>query len=250
MRTTGSTETVENQPQDPFTTTAWTVVISAVSDSPGAKDALEKLCQTYWYPVYSYIRHRGYGPHDAEDLTQEFFYQVVNMKRLRSPDRTKGRFRAYLLTAVNGLLANDWHAKHAAKRGGGAVIESLDAKSAEERYASEPMGGRSPEDTFDRRWAMTVLEQVHGVLREEFRNSGRPAIFDEAGKFLLAPLEKPGSAGAAENLGMTANALAVTVHRLRHRFRNLLRKEVARTVGDPGEVDDEMKHLLALLNEV
>jgi RNA polymerase sigma-70 factor (ECF subfamily) len=204
--------------QDPFSVTAWTVVMAALGSSQGAKEAIEELCRTYWHPVYCYIRHRGYTPHDAEDLTQEFFFQVVHRKRLRSPDRTKGKFRAYLLAAVKGLLANDWQARHAAKRGGRVVISSLDALSAEAVFAAAPMSDHSPESAFDRHWAATTLARVYKALREEFRSSGREAIYDELEAVLRSPADKPDYAALAEKFGMRGNALAVAAHRLRRRF--------------------------------
>lgn len=234
---------------DLFSATSWTVVMTALNDTPQAREALEQLCNKYWYPVYAYIRRRGYGPHDAEDLTQSFFLEIVDNKRLRSANRAKGKFRAYLLAGLNGFLVNHWHFTHAAKRGGGKAIISLDAEIAEQRYAIEPVSDISPEKIFEQRWATTVVEHVHVLLRQEFLKADKAEHYEALKDLLSDTTEKKSYGPLAVRLGMTANALAVAVHRLRQRFRKLLRDEIARTVGDPAETDAEMRHLFSILAE-
>jgi DNA-directed RNA polymerase specialized sigma24 family protein len=246
IKPTGSVQ----EKADFFSATSWTVVLQAQAQSPEAAQAMEILCNKYWYPVYCFIRRRGNSPHDAEDLTQGFFFEVINNKRLRSADRSRGKFRAYLLAGVNGYLANHWHFTHAAKRGGGKAILSLDAEKAENRFTVEPAApDSSPENIFERRWAETVMENAQRALEEDFRNSGKAQMFEDLRSF-LAVSDSPGAhAKTAERLGMTENAFTVAVHRLRQKFRKLIRAEIARTVAADDEVEPEMRRVYSILAE-
>lgn len=235
------------QASDLVSATSWTVVLAALTVSPHSAEALEALCNKYWYPVYTYIRRRGYASHDAEDLTQGFFYELVNNKRLRAANPSKGKFRAYLLAGVNGFLANHWHFTHAAKRGGYNVIISLDAQTAEERYAIEPLSEAAPDQLFEKQWAMTVMASAQQTLALEYKTSGKEQLYN-AMRSLLTDSPAQGSYGVlAAQLGITENALAVKVHRLRERFRAILREEIAQTVETTDDIDIELKHLASVL---
>lgn len=230
-----------------FATTHWSVVLTArESAAPQAKAALEKLCQTYWYPLYAYIRRQGHAPPDAQDLTQEFFGRLLEKNYLEAVQREKGKFRSFLLASLNHFLANERQRARAAKRGGGRVIISLD-DTAENLYALEPAATASPEDIFDKRWAIALLEQAFAGLRAEFLATGKGQIFDRLKTFLAEAGASGDYAPVAAQLGMSANSVAVAVHRLRHRYRELVRAEVAHTVSSPDEIEGEMRHLFAAL---
>lgn len=228
-----------------FATTHWSVVLTARQhDSPRVAEALEKLCRTYWYPLYVYIRCRGNNPADAEDLTQGFFERLLEKDYLGDLTPGMGRFRSFLLTAVKHFLANEWHRAQTQKRGGGMVIFSLEEQGAEERYQFEPAENVTPETLFERRWALTVLERVLTRLRGEFVAGEKAGLFDELKVFLSA--DEPGCSYAevAHRTGLKEGTVKVTVHRLRRRYGELLRAEIAETVGDPHEVEDEIHHLI------
>ncbi len=230
-----------------FPTTLWTVVLHAGRDEPAqAQAALAQLCQGYWYPLYSFIRRRGYSPHDAEDLTQAFFAHLLEKRGLGRVDPEQGRFRTFLLASLKNFLANDWDRAHALKRGGGQTIVSLEQESAESRYQLEPSHDLTPERHFERQWALTLLDQVLAALRDEYHSEGKGDLFEE----LKAALT--GQAGAyaemAARLRRSEGAIKVAVHRLRHRYRELMRARIAETVGE-GDVEDELRHLLAVLSE-
>jgi DNA-directed RNA polymerase specialized sigma24 family protein len=231
--------------RDIFATTSWTAIAAAQSESAEAREALEKLCSAYWFPLYAYVRHRGYSPADAEDLTQGFFYFFLSSNRLRVVDRAKGKFRAFLLATLKGYLANQWTAGRAAKRGGGKIILSLDEETAEHRYIHEPVSKQSPEAEYERRWASEVMQHALTRLESDFAKAGKQSLFNELRGFLL---DEGGPADTvAKSLNMTRNALTVAVHRLRQSYRNRLREEVARTVASPEEVEVEMRHLFNVL---
>jgi len=215
-------------------------------DSPRAAEALEQLCRTYWYPLYAFVRRRGHGPEDAQDLTQAFFARLIAKRDLAAVDRTRGRFRSFLIAAMQHFLANEWDKARAQKRGGGVRVISLDAVSAEARYAREPADLETPELIFERRWAMALLDKVLVRLRGEYEARGQGDLF-EALKGTLGGGGAEGHAATAERLGMTEGAVKVAAHRLRRRYRDLLRGEIAGTVASPDDVDDELRHLLAVL---
>jgi len=227
-----------------FLTTHWSVVVNArAADSKTAKAALESLCNTYWYPLYAFVRRLGHSPHDAEDLIQGFFAQCIEKDYLRAADQEKGRFRSFLLVALKRFLANEWDRARTRKRGGDRQIISLDA---EQRYAAEPAEALSPDKLFERRWAMTLLENVLAKLKAEQISAGRLAIFTE----LQPVLTSRGTpyADLAKRLGLTESAIKVAVHRLRQRYRELLEQEIANTVSSPAEIEEERRYLLRILS--
>ena len=232
-----------------FDTTHWSVVSAAAeSVSPNAAAALETLCRTYWYPLYSYIRRKGYSAADAQDMTQEFFCRLIGKKYLASVDRSAGSFRSFLLASVNHLLANEWDKAQTLKRGGGREFISLNSEEAESRFAQEGSVSDSPERAFDRRWAMALLDEALVRLRVEFTNGGKLRQFDLLKGFLSNLADEGAYAVIAETLGVDANGVAVAVHRLRRRYRELVRAEIAQTVRTETELDAEMDHLFAAVD--
>ena len=229
-----------------FATTRWSIVLAAKGGREPAGDALAELCRVYWYPLYAFVRRQGHEPHDAQDLTQEFFARLLGKKWIESVERSRGRFRAWLLAAMKHFLANEWDKSRARKRGSGQAPLSLDATDAESRYAHEPADHASADKLYDRRWALTLLDQVLARLREEMAAAGKHSHF-EALKFSLTG-GKTAYAEVATALAMSEGAVKVAVHRLRERYRDLIRAEIAETVTTPGEVEDEMRHLLAALS--
>jgi RNA polymerase sigma-70 factor (ECF subfamily) len=231
-----------------FATTHWTVVRNARDGgSTEAGVALEKLCQTYWYPLYAFVRRQGYSPHDAQDLTQEFFARLLAKDYLADVDRGKGKFRSFLLAALKHFLANAWDCRNAQKRGGSATHLSIDAASAEQRYGLEPADPEDAERIFERRWALTLLDQVLDRLKSEFAAAGKADHFDQLKVVLTADKGTLPYVELARSLGMTEGAVKVAVHRLRQRYRELLRAEIAHTVSAPEEVDGEIRHLFGVL---
>jgi RNA polymerase sigma factor (sigma-70 family) len=227
-----------------FVTTHWTVVLTAGRNDPrAAQAALEQLCRAYWQPLYAYVRRRGHNFHDAQDLTQEFFARLLQAKSLGAVDRGRGRFRSFMLGAFNHFLANEYDRANAAKRGGGRVALAWDDQAAEAGLSPETDAHLSPERAYDKRWAITVLEQAFARLRDEFVATGRSPLFDELKAFLADGTDSGDYSAVGAKLGMTANAVAVAVHRLRHRYREIVRAEVAHTVGSPGEIEEEIRHL-------
>jgi RNA polymerase sigma-70 factor (ECF subfamily) len=215
------------------------------SDTTRARDALGELCQVYWFPIYAYIRRRGRSPHDAQDLTQEFFARLLEQNWVAKADPARGRFRSYLLGALNHFLAKEWRKDQAQKRGGGIRIEHLD--TAETRYGDEPVTDSTPEQQFERKWAVTLLDGVLQRLSAELERDYKPRMFELLKPCLIGERDAQPYSALAVALGMSEGALKVAVHRLRRRYRQLLREEVAQTVESPDEVDDEMRQLLSVL---
>jgi len=230
-----------------FATTHWSVVLMAGQDSsPAAQEALEHLCRNYWYPLYAYVRRQGHQPEDAQDLTQAFFARFLERKCLRLADRERGRFRTFLLTSLKHFLVDEWKRATREKRGGCATVLSLDQLAAERRFASEPSHNESPDALFDKRWAAALLERTLAKMRDEFAQSGKPDLFEVLRASVWG--EQSGSyAQLAAKLGMTEGAMKVAVHRFRQRYGELLRSEVANTVATPTEIDEELRHLIAVL---
>jgi RNA polymerase sigma-70 factor (ECF subfamily) len=232
-----------------FAATRWTLVLAAAGgdDASRAADAMAELCRIYWYPLYAYIRRRGHPSHEAEDLTQEFFVRLLAKDDLAGVNRRKGKFRAFLLAALKHFLANQWDRSQAQKHGGGKVILSLDALSAESRYRLEPAHNLTPEKLFERQWALTVLERVLARLQAELGTADKSALFQGLRPFLTGGRPAASYAEAAVELDMSEGAVKVAVHRLRRRYRQLLKEEIAHTVASPEEIDDEIRYLLSCL---
>ncbi len=231
-----------------FTPTHWSIVVAAGrSDSTHARVALEKLCRTYWPPIYAFVRRQGHSPHDAQDLTQEFFARLLEKNYLAEVDRSKGRFRSFLLAAVKHFLANEWDKSRAQKRGGGQVLIPIDAATIETAYSFQPADQATPEKVFERRWALTLLDQVLRRLRADYARDGKEKLFEQLKPTLTEASRTVGYAEIATRLGMTEGAVKVAVHRLRARYRELLRAEIADTVASAGEVEEEIRNLFAAL---
>ncbi len=233
-----------------FTATHWSVVLAAAqSESPETEAALETLCRTYWYPLYAYARQRGTGSHDAQDLTQEFFARLLEGKFLGQADREKGKFRSFLLGAFKHFLAESHDRATAAKRGGGVPLISLDDEAAEDRYLHEPVTDLSPDRIFERQWAVALMEQALARLKEEFIAKDKLETFNALKIFLSGEAGSGDYAPLAAKMGISASAIAVMVHRLRQRYREVVRAEIAHTVAGPAAVEDEMRHLFAALTQ-
>jgi RNA polymerase sigma-70 factor (ECF subfamily) len=231
-----------------FATTHWSVVVNTRdADSPQAREALENLCQTYWYPLYAFVRRQDYGPHDAQDLTQEFFARLLEKHYLDEVDRSKGRFRSFLLASLKHFLANEWDRRHARKRGGAHTHIAIDAHSAETRYGLEPAHTESADRIFERRWALTLLDQVLARLRDEHTAAGKLDQFDQLKIGLTADKRSVPYAELGRRIGLSEGAIKVAVHRLRQRYRELLRAEIAQTVASPADVEREIRHLFTAL---
>lgn len=233
-----------------FAPTSWTDVLAAQrGGSAEASAALEKLCCTYWYPLYAYLRRKGYDAHKAQDLNQEFFYRLLKENYLGAVDRRRGKFRSFLLAALNHFVSNQRDYERAAKRGGGQTLISLDDVDAENRYKLEPASGLSPEKIFERNWFLTLFEQALARLREEQAAAGRAELFDQLKLFVVEDAEPGDYNQAAARVNMTPNAVAVTIHRWRERYKKLVHEEVVRTVADPAEIEDELRRFFAVLEE-
>ncbi|MBX3745555.1 MAG: sigma-70 family RNA polymerase sigma factor [Verrucomicrobiae bacterium] len=231
-----------------FCTTHWSVVLKAGDpQAPDALACLTHLCQTYWYPLYGCVRRHGYSPADAQDLTQAFFAKLLDKDRIALADPSRGRFRTFLLRSLENFLRTQHRDRNARKRGGGQQFVSLDAGTAEERYAEDPAGTATPAEVFERDWAATLIEQVLDQLRREFATSGRLELFDALEPHLWGDELSTPHAQIAAPLGMTVVAVRVTLHRLRQRLHDLLRQTVAATLENPAEIDDELRHLRQVL---
>jgi RNA polymerase sigma factor (sigma-70 family) len=230
-----------------FVTTHWSVVLAAArSDTTRARAALESLCQTYWHPLYAFVRRRGYSPEDAQDLTQEFFARLLERKAVATVAPEKGRFRSFLLASLNHFLADEWDKSRAQKRGGGRVI-SLDLQTAEARLGEAQARDLTPEQAYEHHWAVTLLEQVYQRLGDEFRAQGKAALFQALRHTLAGESRSVPYAELGRQLDLSEGAVKVAVHRLRQRYRALLRDAIADTVASPDEVEDELRHLFQTL---
>jgi len=234
---------------DPFGTTHWSLVLAARNrNDPRARVALSTLCQSYWYPIYVYIRRRGHDPQAAEDLTQEFFAELLRLGALAGVDRSKGKFRAFLQACCRHFLAHQRDHRRALKRGGGRQEFSIDIRDAEGRYLREPVDDLTPEALFDRRWALTLLENIFDDLRAEYRRADKSVLFDALKSQLTGGPDASPHAEIAARLGMTENAVQVAAHRLRRRYREALHARIATTVADPADVEDEIRDLFAAVS--
>lgn len=235
-------------PRGVFATTRWSVVLLAgQGDAAGAERALAHLCEAYWYPLYAFVRRSGHAAEDAQDLTQEFFARLLEKNWLAEADPARGRFRSFLLAALKHFLANEWNRSQRLKRGGGREFVALDAATAEERYALEPPDPATPELLYDRRWALTLLARTQESLRKEMNASGQRERFKALEPTLVGERTALPYEELAARFGVTETAVKSMVLRLRVRFRSLLRKEVAETIGRDADVDPELAHLLDIL---
>ena len=233
-----------------FATTQWSVVMRAGEGTSEASHcAMEALCRAYWYPIYVFVRRRGYGPEDAQDLTQEFFAQLIAKEHLRLADSNKGKFRSFLLATLNFFLAREWSRAHRQKRGGHHKFVSLDEQMAEERYQFETPVSDSPEKIFQREWALTVLKQTMNALERECAATGKTTLFEEVKPLLSGDRDGESYTAISQRLSMSEGAVRVAVHRLRQRYGELLRAEVSQTVGSKGGVEDELRCLVRALGE-
>jgi len=229
-----------------FVTTRWSVVLSAKEADPErSSQALETLCRAYWYPLYAFARRSGHAPADAEDLTQGFFARLLQKDYLKSVAREKGRFRSFLLASLKRFMANEWDRQHAQKRGGFAEIVSIDTAAAELRFASDAALNAPPDALFDRQWATTLLEQTLLALQEEYAASGRATLFEHLRPCLARDESALSYAEIATRLNLTEAAVKMAVQRLRARYREILRREIAETVSTEAEIEEELRHLFS-----
>jgi RNA polymerase sigma factor (sigma-70 family) len=232
-----------------FNTTRWTMVLACAeqNNSTRAQEALADLFQIYWYPLYAYVRRRGYGEQDAEDLVQSFCLHLQEKHALAKADRERGKFRTFLLSSLQNFLANERERANAQKRGGGRELIRLDAEEADARYRLEPAHSMTPEVLFEKRWALALLEQTVSDLRADFTMRGKGRLFDGLSSFLTSDLRETSYQTAAAQLGLPLSAIKTTVHRLRRDYRAKLREQIERTVSSPDEVEDELLHLRKVL---
>ena len=239
--------TLDGPVGSPSLQTDWLVVNAAGRITPEGAGALNKLCSTYWYPLYAYVRRKGHAPQDAQDLTQEFFSRLLESPWLRDVHPSKGKFRSFLLASMNHFLANEWRRSQTQKRGGGREIFSLDGVAAEDCYRFEPSHNDTPDKVFERHWAMILVEQVMTRLQEQYRVSGKGDLFEAVKGMLDGEMNREGYAAMAARLGTTKAAVKKAAQRLREHYQEVLRAEVAQTVSDPTEIDEEMHNLFAAL---
>ncbi len=230
-----------------FTTTHWSVVLEAQGESPAAQQALEKLCRTYWRPIYAFLRRQGFRPEEAEDITQGFFAQLLERRKFGAVRKEKGRLRSFLLGALKYFLADEKRRAMAIKRGKGQRLIPLEELRADERIDMEPSDPMTAEMIYERRWALTVLEQVLCRLKNEYQVAGNAALFDSLKQLLPDEPGSPSQAEIAAQFGMTENALRQAFYRFRQRYQSLLREEIAQTVATPGDIEDELRHLIAVI---
>jgi len=231
-----------------FPATQWTVVLAARgTPSPESAAALERLCSSYWYPLYAFVRRSGHLPPDAEDLTQEFFARLLEHNWIAHADQLKGRFRSFLLMAMKRFLAKEWDKAKTLKRGGQMRLVSVPLETAETRYCQEPADTRTPEQLFEKQWALTLLASVLSRLRADYTRDGKGALFHALEPCLVGSRESQPYAALGGELGMTEGAARVAVCRLRERYRECLKAEIAHTVASPAEVDEELRHLLRVI---
>ncbi len=245
----GSFEFGAQAPQ--FQTTHWSAVLaSRGGDADAARQGLARLCEAYWYPLYVFIRLQGHSPEDSQDLAQGFFAQALEKSYFQEAEPAKGKFRSFLLLALKRYMANEWHRAHRQKRGGGRELISLDAQETETRYRAEPLDGMSPEKAYDLRWARTLLERVLERLGAEYISRERRAVFEALRGLLGGEQTGRSYAEIGRGLAMSEGAVKVAVHRLRQRYRELLRDEIAHTVASPEMVDDELRRTSRVVSRI
>lgn len=232
-----------------FATTHWSVVLAAGQQrSPDAQEALGKLCRIYWLPLYTYVRRKGHSPEEAQDLTQAFFAAFLEKNLLSRARRERGRFRSFLLTSLQNFLAHQWEKERAEKRGGACQLVSWDHATAESSYQLQSLSELPPDKAYDKRWALTLFQRALTGLQQEFELSGKGRLFEHLKKFLTEPANEKGYTQVAARLGMSPSAVSVGVHRLRKRYGELVREELAHTVTSAAEMDEELRYLISLMS--
>ena len=230
-----------------FTTTHWSVVLEARGESPAAQEALEKLCRIYWRPIYSFLRREGISADDAQDLTQGFFASLLEHRNLNAVRKEQGRLRSYLLGALKYFVGEERRRAMAIKRGKGQRLIPLEELRADERFAMEPADPLTADLIYERRWASTLLERALNLLKDEYHTAGNADLFDSLKQLLPGEPDAPPQKHIAEKLGMTENAVRQAFYRFRQRYQTLLREEIAHTVATPGDIEDELRHLIAVI---
>jgi len=230
-----------------FATTHWSVVLAAQGESTEADAALEKLCRIYWWPLYGFVRREGYKPEEAQDLTQAFFARLLERRDLETVRQERGRLRSYLLASLRNFLSKARHREMTVKRGEGRPLVSLEDLLARERADQEPSHKLSADRIYERRWALTILEQVLTRLRAEYEAAGKLPLFDRLKELLARESGQPSQAEIGAEMQMTENAVKQAFHRLRHRYRQLLHEEISHTVAAPDDVEDELRHFISVL---
>ena len=230
-----------------FTTTHWSVVLEAQGESPAAQEALERLCRIYWRPIYSFVRREGAGAEEAQDLTQGFFALLLERRDLRTVRKEKGRLRSYLLSALKHFMVDERRREMAIKRGKGEQLIPLEELRTEERSGMEPADPLTAERIYERRWASTLLDRVLSRLEDTYRKRGNATLFDSFNQLLADEPGAPSQADIAAQLGMTENAVSQAFHRFRQSYQSLLREEIANTVATPGDIEDELRYLIAVI---
>ena len=242
-----STHIPESRPQPCFVTTRWSVVLAATRGTSGESvAALEAICRDYWYPLYAYVRRCGHSPHDAQDLTQDFFCRLLEKHWLDSADRRKGKLRMFLIAALKNFMRNEWRRASAERRGGNLAQVTFDTQFAESRYAADH-SARHADETFDKEWALTLLDLTVSRLREEFAAANKPEDFEVLKGCLMAERGALDYCAIASRLGLNEGAARVAVHRLRKRFREVYREEISQTLADRSDLEGELRHLAAAL---
>ncbi|MGA2661294.1 MAG: sigma-70 family RNA polymerase sigma factor [Verrucomicrobiota bacterium] len=232
-----------------FTTTHWSIVLNAQDPaSPQAGEALERLCRSYWYPLYAFVRRQGHDEAEAKDLTQGFFAKLLEKNYLADVRREKGKFRNFLLASIKHFISDEWDKARALKRGGDKTLISLDETAGEDRYRREPIEAMDAEKLYERRWALTLLEQARERLKEEYRMAGKAGLYERLQLFESGDKDTPAYAEVAPALGLSESGLRSAVLRMRRRHRELVRGEVAQTVNSPAEVDEEIRYLIRVVS--
>ena len=233
-----------------FTTTHWSVVLaSGQSKTPDAQEALETLCRTYWFPLYAYVRRQGYTPDDAQDLTQTFFARFLAKGAFSQADPERGRFRSFLITALRRFLVSEWRRNRSQKRGGVQPDLGWDIESAEQRFLAESAQPLTPEEAYEKHWALMIVERVLAGLHDEYTTAGDEKLFTQLVGRLWGEADVESCAELGKRLGLTEGAITQRLHRLRQRCRERLRAEVAHTVTCPEEVEVELRHLMNILSK-
>ena len=248
MNAPGCREDGESR-QGVFSTTHWSLVLAAgQSSTPQSSAALEKLCGTYWHPLYVYVRRRGYNHEAAQDLTQEFFEQFLKKQAFERADSARGHFRTFLLTSLQNFMSDEWKQARRLKRGGGVSFISMNAQIAEDQYPIDIPDTLTPERIYEQRWAMSLLDKVLSAMREDYARAGKARLMDVLQEFVWGAEGSTAYTGVAAQFGMTEGAVRVAVHRLRRHYQERLRAEVAQTVSCPEEIDEELRYLISVLS--